>query len=101
MYMEELAEVGRKWHITAALLNLGNAVTPFPNAPLKITLDGKQAVRLLREIDADVIVPLHFESWTYLIEHGMILPESSRRRVLRTKCAGLFQALIRRYFDLR
>ena len=47
-------------------MNLGNAYAPNfadPSAPpIQITMDGKHASRLLREIKADVLVLMHFES---------------------------------------
>jgi len=68
VYIDELKEIGNKWHITAALLNLGNATFHFPTGPLQITMDGKQAIQLMREIGADVMIPIHFESWAHFTE---------------------------------
>ena len=69
VYIDELREIGKKWHITAALLNLGNATIHLPSGPIQITMDGKQAVRLTRDIDADAMIPIHFESWAHFTEH--------------------------------
>lgn len=33
-----------------------------------ITMDGAQAAQLAREIEADVLVPMHFESWGHFAE---------------------------------
>ena len=70
VYIKELAEMRRKFHITIALLNIGAAfVTPEPGAdPLQITMCGKQAARLFRDIEADILVPMHFESWKHFTE---------------------------------
>jgi len=68
VYIDELREIGRKWHITAALLNLGNATFELPTGPIKITMDGKDAVQLTRDIGADVMIPMHFESWKHFKE---------------------------------
>ncbi|KAF4227990.1 hypothetical protein CNMCM6457_007049 [Aspergillus fumigatiaffinis] len=68
VYIDELREIGNKWHITAALLNLGNATFHFPTGPIQITMDGKQAVQLTRDIGADVMIPIHFESWAHFTE---------------------------------
>ncbi|KAF2169072.1 hypothetical protein M409DRAFT_21083 [Zasmidium cellare ATCC 36951] len=68
VYIDELKEIGQKWHITAALLNLGNATVEFPVGKFKITMDGKDAVRITRDIGADVMIPVHFEGWEHFTE---------------------------------
>ena len=68
VYIDELREIGKRWHVTAALLNLGKASFSFPSGPLQITMDGKQAVQLTRDIGADIMIPIHFESWAHFTE---------------------------------
>ncbi|KAJ5624891.1 hypothetical protein N7510_001200 [Penicillium lagena] len=70
VYIEELTKIPEKWHITAAILNLGSAHAPLPDGPLQITMDGKQGARLFRELKADVLVPMHFESWGHFKQAG-------------------------------
>lgn len=54
--------------ISVALLNIGKASVPLPEGPLQVTMDGKDAARLFKEIGADVLVPMHFESWEHFAE---------------------------------
>lgn len=68
VYIDELRQIGKRWHITAALLNLGNAMFQFPTGPIQITMDGKQAVQLTHDIGADVMIPIHFESCAHFTE---------------------------------
>ncbi|PLB52585.1 Metallo-hydrolase/oxidoreductase [Aspergillus steynii IBT 23096] len=68
VYIDELQEIGKRWHITASLFNLGNATFTFPVGTFQITMDGKQAVRLMRDIGAEVMIPIHFESWEHFKE---------------------------------
>ncbi|RMJ24782.1 hypothetical protein PHISP_04331 [Aspergillus sp. HF37] len=70
VYIDELKEIKDRVHVMAAVLNLGNATFEFPIGPIQITMDGKQAVRLVREIGADIMVPMHFEDWEHFTEHG-------------------------------
>ncbi|KAE8153606.1 beta-lactamase superfamily domain-containing protein [Aspergillus avenaceus] len=70
VYIDELKKIKDRVHVTAAVLNLGNATFEFPIGPIQITMDGKQAVRLVQDIGADVMVPMHFESWEHFKEHG-------------------------------
>ncbi|KAI5919591.1 Metallo-hydrolase/oxidoreductase [Camillea tinctor] len=70
IYLEELSRIREKWHVSIALLNLGAATVVLPGSdePLLITMDGKQGARLFRDIGADVLVPMHFESWDHFRE---------------------------------
>lgn len=62
MYPEmDLARLADKYHIVIALMNLGKAT--FEG--LQITMCGRQASKLFRDIKADVLVPMHHESWDH------------------------------------
>lgn len=70
VYIDELKKIKDRVHVMAAILNLGNATFEFPIGPIQITMDGKQAVQLVRDIGADIMVPMHFEDWAHFTEHG-------------------------------
>jgi L-ascorbate metabolism protein UlaG (beta-lactamase superfamily) len=69
VWIDELAEIKRKWHVSIAILNLGNARFKHPNGVLQVTFDGKQAAHLMRVLAVDRMVPMHFESWGHFTEH--------------------------------
>lgn len=47
VYIEELAVLREKFHVSIALFNIGKAMVPKPDGSmLQITMDGKQAARL-------------------------------------------------------
>jgi L-ascorbate metabolism protein UlaG (beta-lactamase superfamily) len=78
VYVEELAKMADKYHIAIALMNLGKATfynvttAGLPGQPgdaLQITMDGRQAARLFRDIKADVLVPMHYDSWDHFKQH--------------------------------
>ncbi|KAI8143362.1 beta-lactamase superfamily domain-containing protein [Fennellomyces sp. T-0311] len=75
LYMPELVQMKDKYHVSVAILNLGIAQAPLPNGPLDITMGGKDAVKLAREIKADVVVPMHFDNWKHFSESS----EQSRK----------------------
>lgn len=79
IYIEELAKMADKYHIAVALMNLGKAtfyevnsegIHGYPGESLQITMDGRQAARLFRDIKADLLVPMHYESWDHFTQHG-------------------------------
>ena len=70
VYLEELNQIANRFHVVAAICNLGDAQAPLPDGPLQITMDGKQAARLFRELRADVLVPMHYESWGHFTQNG-------------------------------
>ncbi|GMF19168.1 unnamed protein product [Phytophthora lilii] len=71
VHIPELAnELPKKYHIVVALMNLGKAIAPLPTGPVQITMGGVQAAQLTRDIGAEKMVPLHFESWKHFTESG-------------------------------
>ncbi|KAJ6020564.1 hypothetical protein N7540_006068 [Penicillium herquei] len=70
VYIDELKKIKDRVHVTAAVLNLGNATFEFPIGPIQITMDGKQAAQLVKDIGADIMIPMHFEDWEHFTEHG-------------------------------
>lgn len=40
-----------------------------PNGIMQITFDGKQTTHLMRETEAEIMVPIHFDSWEHFTEH--------------------------------
>ncbi|KAK8156108.1 hypothetical protein IWX90DRAFT_486896 [Phyllosticta citrichinensis] len=80
VWIPELAEIRNKYHVLAAVLNLGGAHAPhvldMEGPEINITMDGKQGARALREIGADVLVPMHFAEWGHFKQHGKELREA-------------------------
>jgi L-ascorbate metabolism protein UlaG (beta-lactamase superfamily) len=72
VYVPDVArQLRERFHISFALLNIGRVMVQMPDGnPLQITMDGKQAARLFREIGADVLVPMHYESWQHFTQNG-------------------------------
>jgi L-ascorbate metabolism protein UlaG (beta-lactamase superfamily) len=79
VYIEELAKIAEKYHITVALMNCGKATfyeftdegkPGQPGGSLQITMDGRQAAHLLKDLKADVLVPMHYESWDHFKQGG-------------------------------
>ncbi|UQC90631.1 uncharacterized protein CLUP02_16161 [Colletotrichum lupini] len=52
-----------------AILNIGSAEVAISDPPLLVAMDGKEAGRLFREIGADVLVLMHYESWEDFAEN--------------------------------
>ncbi|KAI9494163.1 beta-lactamase superfamily domain-containing protein [Zychaea mexicana] len=73
VYLDELVSIRDKYHVSVAIVHLGLATMPaFPGVegPLEITMGGEDAAKLVRELDADIMVPIHFESWKHFTEHS-------------------------------
>ncbi|KAK9778043.1 putative Metallo-beta-lactamase domain-containing protein [Seiridium cardinale] len=70
VYIEDLARIKDRFHVTVALLNIGAAmaVPPGMTEPLLITMDGEEATKLFRDLGADILIPMHFESWDHFTE---------------------------------
>ncbi|OWZ03922.1 Zn-dependent hydrolases of the beta-lactamase [Phytophthora megakarya] len=83
VHIPELAnELPKKYHTVVALMNLGKAVASLPTGPVEITMGGEEAAQLTRDIGAEMMVPLHFESWEHFTQ-----PASEARAALDADAA--------------
>lgn len=94
VYIPELKKIADRYHICAAVLNLGNAHIPEdlanPTGPLyQITMDGKAGAQLFNEIKADVLVPMHYESWKHFTQFGKELREAFEKEGILEKVRWL------------
>lgn len=72
VYTDELVQIGTRFHVAAALMNLGEAMVQVEPAPVpkqNITMGGRQAARLFHDIRADWIVPMHYETWDHFTQY--------------------------------
>lgn len=99
IYVEEAARgLREKWNVVIALMNLGRAKVPFPEEKLQITMDGAQAAKLFREIGAEVLIPMHFESWGHFTQFGGELREVFKQEGLEGSVCWLEPGVDRKIF---
>ncbi|KAF5695229.1 zinc-dependent hydrolase (beta-lactamase superfamily) [Fusarium denticulatum] len=79
VFMEdEFRKLREKYYVVVALTNLGQAMLPSPKSPtgfVQITMGGEDAVKMMEILEADMLVPMHFESWTHFTQDGKALEE--------------------------
>ncbi|KAK4152982.1 beta-lactamase superfamily domain-containing protein [Chaetomidium leptoderma] len=67
LFVDELREIPRRLQgdkIDLMLVHLGGTTIPGPRMPLlMVTMDAKQGVQLMRLVDPDVTVPIHFDDY--------------------------------------
>jgi len=65
LLVPELAEIPRRYsglNIDLMLVHLGGTTIPSPSIPLlMVTMDADMGVQLIKLIDPDVTVPIHYE----------------------------------------
>jgi L-ascorbate metabolism protein UlaG (beta-lactamase superfamily) len=64
VYFKGVAEVGERFDVGTAILNLGGVRFPL-SGPARYTLNAAEAVRLARDLKLRTLVPLHFEGWKH------------------------------------
>lgn len=80
MYIDELEQIQDGVHVTATIIDLGNAIFELGIGAFQINMDGKQAVRLVQDILVYSLALMQFESWTYVKKHGADWAGCSRPR---------------------
>lgn len=70
VYFDELSRIRDKFHIVVVIAAFGAARLPSPNGHIQVTMDGKQGAQLYRDLKADYLVPIHYDSWEHLTQTG-------------------------------
>lgn len=66
--LKEIPERYKGQNIDLMLAHLGGTTIPSPKLPLlMVTMDAKQGIELIRLIQPDVTIPVHFEYVTCLV----------------------------------
>lgn len=93
VYIEELNSIADRYHVRVAVMNLGNAHAPTtmePESPLmQITMGGKDGAKLFRALKADVLVPMHYESWGHFTQFGEGLKQAFEEEGISDKVCWL------------
>lgn len=67
LMVDELNEIPERYkgqNIDLMLIHLGGTTIPSPKMPLlMVTMDAKQGVQLLRLIDPDITIPVHYDDY--------------------------------------
>jgi L-ascorbate metabolism protein UlaG (beta-lactamase superfamily) len=64
VYFSGVAEVGERFDVGTAIVNLGGVRFPF-SGPLRYTMNAAEAIRVAREFELRTLVPLHYEGWKH------------------------------------
>ncbi|KAK4098181.1 Metallo-hydrolase/oxidoreductase [Parathielavia hyrcaniae] len=71
LFVDELREIPKRLRgdrIDLMLAHLGGTTIPGPHMPLlMVTMDGRQGVQLMRLVDPDVMVPIHFDDYDVML----------------------------------
>ncbi|KAK4096069.1 hypothetical protein N658DRAFT_490234 [Parathielavia hyrcaniae] len=71
LFVDELREIPKRLQgdkIDLMLAHLGGTTIPGPHMPLlMVTMDGRQGVQLMRLVDPDVTVPIHFDDYDVML----------------------------------
>ncbi|KAK4184675.1 putative metal-dependent hydrolase [Podospora australis] len=71
LFIDELKQIPEYLHgekIDLMLVHLGGTTIPGPKMPLlMVTMDAKQGVQLLKLVDPDVTVPIHFDDYNVML----------------------------------
>ncbi|GAB4079950.1 MBL fold metallo-hydrolase [Modestobacter muralis] len=62
-----LREVAERLRVDVAVLHLGGVRFPV-TGPLRYSMTGRQAARLTAQLDARVVVPVHYEGWSHFVQ---------------------------------
>lgn len=69
LFVDELKEIPERYkdkNIDLMLIHLGGTTIPGPSMPLlMVTMDAKQGIQLMRLVNPDMTIPIHYEYARY------------------------------------
>lgn len=95
-YYPGLATMLGQWHISVAIVNLGQAMVPTGNPEhpyLQITMNGGDAAKFYQDHRPDVIVPMHYAEWEHFTEHDSDLMDALVKGGMEDKVQWLRRGL--------
>lgn len=96
-YIEELLQMRKKYHISVAVLNIGKVMISLPEKELQITMDGKEAAKLYRDLGADILVPMHYNSWRHFTQNYAELYKAFEQEGVMDKVCWLTPGQTRKF----
>jgi len=67
VWIDDIEEIGRRFKIRAAILNMGAATVPAVGG-IRLTMNGEEGARVTRTLDLMTAFPAHFEGWLHYKE---------------------------------
>lgn len=91
VYFPGLAPLAERFDVDIAVVHMGGVRFPV-SGPLRYTMNAAEGVRIVRDLDPRVVVPIHYEGWKHFREgRGAIeraFVEAGMERLLRWPRAG-------------
>lgn len=72
IWFDGIAEVARRFRVSAALLHLGRAGFPI-TGPLHFTMDVQDGVQVVRALNPRQVIPIHYEGWSHFREPRQVV----------------------------
>lgn len=67
VWFRGVAEIRRRFQIGTALLHMGGVGFPI-SGPIRYTFNGAEAARAARALEAERVIPIHYEGWSHFRE---------------------------------
>ena len=70
VWFDGLREIGQRFRIGTSILHIGGARFPIL-APLRFTLNAREAVNVAHVLRPRTVIPIHYEGWKHFRENGI------------------------------
>jgi L-ascorbate metabolism protein UlaG (beta-lactamase superfamily) len=69
VWFKGLREIGERFRIGTAILHTGGVRFPI-TGPIRFTLNAGEAIRIVRALNPQTMIPIHYEGWKHFKESG-------------------------------
>ena len=63
VFFDDLCELEKKKNVGTAILHLGAGAFPYLKKNLRVTMNGEEAIKLSKLLQANTVIPIHYEGW--------------------------------------
>jgi L-ascorbate metabolism protein UlaG (beta-lactamase superfamily) len=95
VYYGQLDDIGRRFSVDVAFLHLGDAHVEVLG-DVSLTMNSDQAVQLARSLDANTVVPVHYDSWAHFAEDPERITEAFTRAGMTNRLLMLTPGIAQR-----
>lgn len=67
IWFNGIHEIARRFKIGTAVLHIGRAGFPI-TGPIRFTADARDAIRIIRALEPQNVIPIHYEGWAHFRE---------------------------------
>lgn len=85
VFFDAFYELEKRKNVHIAILHLGAGAFPYLKKNLRVTMNGEEAVKISRLLEADIVIPIHYKGWWHFKESVKSLQNEIKKSGINDK----------------